>query len=83
MRRRRGPDRSQPTEPSPSMHQAPSFGRVVQGWWIGWPWPFPSGTDQGQLLGRESGSHEPRLGHPSEGYDVRETRNPDELGIHH
>ena len=34
------------------------------------------------LLGRESGLDQPRLGHLSEGYDVAQTRNPDELGIH-
>ena len=58
----------------------PSFGWLVQGWWIVWPCSFPSGTDQGQLLGRKLGRHEPRLGHLSEGYDVRDTRTPMSLG---
>ena len=43
VRRRRGPVRSQTTEPSPSMRQSPppSASRVVLERWIVWPWVFP------------------------------------------
>ena len=38
VRRRRGPDRSKSTEPSPSKRQIsfPSLGRVVLEWWSEW-----------------------------------------------